>query len=339
MKIDRIKNAPKRTVSSSQISKHGAINDFGATYYFSLAKRVWLVLVLTLPIDLLVCQRAQIENPSKNLGQDLSLITLGFLCLSLLGLIPEKLLQFIDSIRRASAEQGPSFRKILIPVGIIFALTIFEILLRVGHLGLIPVIIACLAIIVGLPAQIKTIKAIRARLTQFKTDPATWIRQLNLQMLYVWVVPIACARLVSLTAAVNSNLIANGNDYYTLYGLLALILILAQKPYANFFLASCRTCATPTARSIAGLGFCPNCAPQRFGLQETKSLEPASDEDKKKRLEQQRLLQASDAKALVAQLLKRLFKLEPLPESADAGASEPIQKLPSSAPSTLSKEK
>ena len=236
---------------------------FRSTSLYKASLYIWIAALASLPIDLLLSKRGNIENQESYLP-----MILLFTFASIAGLPKAAISRGLAKIRR-SLYRPKGFRgKQLAPILVLSLLLIgtARILLQTsqtqGLVGSAIVIIIGLAMAGGVW---KVFSSFLKESKQFRGNLFLLIERWNTQVFAVTVLPIICCRALSLYGA----LLADSEDplFSQLpYLLASALLLLNLKPELQSFVGPCLKCSIPNSIVMQTIGSCPRCTPALFGV-------------------------------------------------------------------------
>ncbi len=236
-------------------------------YYQSVLK-VWNLVFLSLPLDLVVLfllLDMRVPEQSTELVQSFFYL---FLAFSLLALFREQIISWLLQIQglketlRKKSENYMQYIGLLIP-----AVILIDILIKIQHLGLIPILIILFFFFIKIPKWLK----------EFQTKQEKWQSEagakyhkaliLTEQLRSVFFAQIAIIRGMSLLGAVTVACrqdIENPAAHLFVILLTATVLLSISKPDISDFISNCARCASKTSRAFRNTYYCPECLSKNY---------------------------------------------------------------------------
>lgn len=229
---------------------------------FRAISRLWLLLLLTLPLDLLwVPYFANLEQRAN-----LEFLPWSLCIVSLLGFAPNITYALSELLERKQREVMTRHARKLLPAMIAFIpfLALLDVVARIGLpiWAVIPVTAAA-----TVPIAYFLAPKIRQHISNLMRSPRNrFIRIVALERraLILGVLPILVARLISIGGAIaersSLQFIANWHSWFVISAVFMLLL----KPRKEEWQWLCSNCGKETQRGLGKLRYCVDCVPYRF---------------------------------------------------------------------------
>lgn len=276
--LDRLRNKLKELAPESDSGTPGNQPDgpasllplgpitFTSGYYFMQAKRLWVLLLYSVPLDLIFwwvrSQSVPVDNPA-----------LAELCTGILGVVV--LLCTLALFRRNIVKALLAFDKlqtrvsklsslhIMVALGVIALIIFFEAALKFRHIDAPAIIAALIVTVVAIRAIRKTLAEHRRAREQLSENRSLWVEKTNYSIFIFNIVPLLAARAVSLCGG---GLLLSGaisTVSFLMFILGSEVLLIYFEPDRSHFQTCCKRCAQRTSLALLGDGLCPLCAQRR----------------------------------------------------------------------------
>jgi|GEM_PF-5073003 len=245
--------------------------------YLVRSHRIWSILLISMLLDPLVLA---LWRPGSARPFVLIATTYGpfiAMAICIMAVARERVLRQIERLRAWREELVTTGKKWpIIVLGLAILGGLIDVAIRALQVGPFGWVVALAIIIVLSGTAISVLRSVqktRSRWNSIRADKILWIENANRQNFLAVVIPLFLARGTSLAAAIQ---VANqtgqklsGWDLpygYLLAAGLAILFLIALRPSISQFMANCPTCLHRTSRAVRGLGCCPRCRPEVFGI-------------------------------------------------------------------------
>ena len=231
-------------------------------YYQSLTLKIWKILLLTTPLDLLLLYLP--VTPPLGLYPAIGVLLL----IAFMGTLRDQLFTLFFKVRTTRERIIASTQKIrwLLPLAVLggvvgeFALKTGQVFMKFNPSIFVPIIFF---IVVLIPAYRKIKKSTEEKALKdqrLAVDRIYWVEEVNKQIFILNLAPILAARALSLCALIESGAHVPHRDLIgLLYFFGALALSLALYPSKESFILPCKRCGFPTSRALQEFNRCPKC--------------------------------------------------------------------------------
>ena len=218
------------------------------------AEQLWGWLTLSIPADAALLFYNPLLLKLEELTPTLNYLLALLSALALLGLFRARIFDLLLDLQGLQKRLSNSRLGSGAAIALVAGVSLFEMALKVGKLGLYPILIFFGLALLTLPAIIKNIQSGKQHTEQLEHDPLLWLNQANLRLFYLVIAPLFAARAVSLVAALRSNLDPHSLSAWIPFALASFVLLLTIRPHRSDFISSCKTCQSWTAHALRRLG-------------------------------------------------------------------------------------
>ncbi len=231
-------------------------------YYYSQARRLWQLLLLSVPLDLtFVWIHGQTALP---LNPPLASLARGILVMVVvlcsLALVRQRVIELLLALDKLQSRFSKlSQTQVLVILGVFGAVIFAEAALRFGEVSIVALLAALLVAMVAVREIRKTIAEHRRTRQEFSRNRSLWVERANYIIFVFNIVPMMAARVLSFCGGV---LLLSGE--ISLLAFLCFLvssegLLLYLEPLKSHFQTLCRRCAQRTSLALLGDGLCPSC--------------------------------------------------------------------------------
>jgi len=244
---------------------------FTSQFYFLLARRIWIGLLIVSTLSLLSF-RPEYELSPRTVGGDLTLALFAIFTVILLSrAFTLDALCRLDQMRSAFLHSKRRYQKVILVVIGLFALA--DVGLRVFkfyrfHEGASTnalVIVAVAFVVVG----VVSFRNLRRNIAEKKIkdaevtrSPVKWVENRNFQIFLVAIAPMVSSGLLVLLSAHAIAHTKHSSPW--IYFIVGFAGLLAASPPREHFIVLCKRCGAQTSRALETSRLCPRCMPHVF---------------------------------------------------------------------------
>ncbi len=261
-----VPNAPQQRYAENRLLPV-RMGTRGPLSYFEQSQTISRSLIASLPFDIILASLVVPASFPPHLIEFMRTASLGLLVIAAMFIFRERILDGTDKLRKLQhylSSLGTKHSKAVI--GIIIAITLAELAVRLGNIGVFAVLAGLVVAYRAYKALDRTLAEQQLKLEALERDRTLLLDNLNRQIFLFSLMPLGCARTASLLAA----LVVLSTTHNTLdwlpYGASALVLLVALFPEQEDFLIRCKRCSRWTSRALKTYGFCPICSREEFQI-------------------------------------------------------------------------
>lgn len=242
----------------------------GPLSYFEQAETLSRTLLASLPFDMLLASVVVPVRFPPHLLAFMTTAAAALLCLSTIFFLREQLIDGFERLRSYQHRISSSgLKHSKFAIAALILLIILETSIRLGKFGLIALMAGAFVAYRAYQSLRETFSAQRARLEQIERDRTLLLDTMNRQIFLFSVIPVGCARMASLLAALTAFATTHDLLWWAPFGAASLVLMLSHYPQQEHFLIQCKRCSRWTSRALKSYGYCPVCSREEFQVKDT----------------------------------------------------------------------